>query len=99
MKSPAPEVIFSPRRNEGNIFNFSPNLQQQWRPRYAETERAEGVEQSPMLRTSRNSTESNGELDHVSGSNRGLFNNLTPFTEHSFKGKYRRCRALSAFFF
>jgi len=78
MKSPTPEVIFSPRCNEGNIFNFSPNLQQQWRPRYAKTESAQGMEQSPMLRTSGNNSESNAELDHVSGSNRGLFNNLTP---------------------
>jgi len=84
MKSPEPEVIFSPRVQEGNIFSFSPNLQQQRRPRYTETESAQGMEQSPMLRTSRKSTESNAELDHVSGSNRGLFNNLIPFTEHSF---------------
>jgi FMS-like tyrosine kinase 1 len=72
MKSPAPEVIFSPRCNEVNIFNFSPKLQQQWRPRHTETESTQGMEQSPMLRTSRNSTESNAELDHISGSNRGL---------------------------
>jgi len=86
MKSPAPEVIFSPRGKEANIFNFSPNLQQQWRPRHAETESAQGMEQSPMLRTSKNSTESNADLDHISGSgsNRGLFNNITPFTEHPF---------------
>ncbi|GFG30459.1 hypothetical protein Cfor_06906 [Coptotermes formosanus] len=71
MKSPAPELIFSPRCEEGNIFSFTPNLQQR-RQRNAETEKAEGMEQRPMLRTSRSSTESDGELDHISSSNKGL---------------------------
>jgi hypothetical protein len=32
-----------------------------------------------MLRTSRSSTESDGELDHISSSNKGLFINHRPF--------------------
>jgi hypothetical protein len=72
MKSPIPEVIFSPRCKEGNVFSFSPHLQQQRRQRNAETEKAQGLEQKPMLSTSRNSSESDAELDHLSDLNKGL---------------------------
>ncbi|XP_069682523.1 vascular endothelial growth factor receptor 1-like isoform X2 [Periplaneta americana] len=65
MKSPAPEVIFSPRRKEGNVFSFSPHLQQQRRLRSPETEGPKTMEEKPMLSTSRNSSESDVEADHL----------------------------------
>jgi hypothetical protein len=71
MKSPAPEAVFSPRHKEGDVFSFSPHVQQQ-RQRNAQTERAQDMEQKPMLSTSRNSSESDAELDHLSDSNKGL---------------------------
>ncbi|PNF14062.1 hypothetical protein B7P43_G03563 [Cryptotermes secundus] len=71
MKSPGSEVIFSPKRKEGNVFNFSPHLQQQRRQRNTETEKAQGMEQKPMLSSSRNGSESDVEPDHLSDSNRG----------------------------
>jgi hypothetical protein len=73
MKSHGPEVIFSPKRNEGNVFNFSPHLQQQRRQSNAETEKAQGMEQKPMLSSSRNGSESDAEPDHLNDSNRGRF--------------------------
>jgi hypothetical protein len=78
MKSPAPEAVFSPRHKEGDVFSFSPHLQQQQRwQRNAQTERAQGImEQKPMLSTSRNSSESDAELDHLSDSNKGLLFSL-----------------------
>jgi hypothetical protein len=72
MKSPVPEVIFSPRHKEGNVFSFSPHLQQQRRQRNTETEKAHGMEQKPMLSMRRNSSESDAELDHLSDLNKGL---------------------------
>lgn len=73
MKSPGSEVIFSPKCKEGNVFNFSPHLHQQRRQRNTETEKAQGMEQKPMLSSSRNGSESDVEPDHLSDSNRGRF--------------------------
>jgi hypothetical protein len=73
MKSPGPEAIFSPKRKEGNVFNFSPRLQQQRRQRSTETEKAQGMEHKPMLCSSRNGSESDIEPDNLSDSNRGKF--------------------------
>ncbi|XP_021928983.1 vascular endothelial growth factor receptor 2-like isoform X4 [Zootermopsis nevadensis] len=72
MKSPVPESIFSPRRKEDNVFSFSPHLQQQRRQHNSETKNAQGMEGKPMLSTSRNSSESDAELDHLSDLGKGL---------------------------
>jgi hypothetical protein len=79
MKSPAPETIFSPKRKEASVFSFSPHLQQQRRQRNTETEKAQGMEQKPMLGMSRNSSESDAELDHLSDLNKGVFTVLSLF--------------------
>jgi hypothetical protein len=99
MKSPVPEGIFSPRCTEGNIFSFSPNLQQQRRQRNTETEKVQGMEHRPMLRTGRNSAESDAELDRISGSDKGLLINRRSSRNIHIKEQYRMGGTFSAFFF